>query len=171
MTDFIQLAHDRYSCRKLSDRPVEVEKIDRALEAAIVAPTAVNRQPWHAWLITDPDIVARLDAVTPFTFGARQLVLFGAKADDAWERSYDGRNFADVDVTIAATHFMLEIADEGLGTTWVGKFDAPAMKELLPQTADYDLVALFPIGYPADDAEPSPRHFQRKPESDLVDRL
>ena len=61
--------------------------------------------------------------------------------------------------------------DEGLGTTWVGKFDAPAMKELLPQTAGYDLVALFPIGYPAEDAEPSPRHFQRKPESDLVDRL
>ena len=150
---------------------MEVEKIDRALEAAIVAPTAVNRQPWHAWLITDPDIVAKLDAVTPFTFGARQLVLFGAKADEAWVRGYDGRNFADVDVTIAATHFMLEIADEGLGTTWVGKFDAPAMKELLPQTADYDLVALFPIGYPADDAEPSPRHFQRKPESDLVDRL
>ena len=171
MTDFIQLAHDRYSSRKLSDRPVEVEKIDRALEAAIVAPTAVNRQPWHAWLITDPDIVAKLDAVTPFTFGARQLVLFGAKADEAWVRGYDGRNFADVDVTIAATHFMLEIADEGLGTTWVGKFDAPAMKELLPQTADYDLVALFPIGYPAEDAEPSPRHFQRKPESDLVDRL
>ena len=102
MTDFVQLAHDRYSCRKLSDRPVEVEKIDRALEAAIVAPTAVNRQPWHAWLITDPDIVAKLDAVTPFTFGARQLVLFGAKADEAWVRGYDGRNFADVDVTIAA---------------------------------------------------------------------
>jgi len=171
MPEFIQLAHDRYSCRKLSDNPVEPEKIERALEAAIAAPTAVNRQPWHAWLITDADVVAKLGAVTPFTFGARQLVLFGAKADEAWVRAYDGRNFADVDVTIAATHFMLEIAAEGLGTTWVGKFDAPAMKELLPQTADYDLVALFPIGYPADDAEPSPRHFQRKAEEELVARV
>ena len=53
----------------------------------------------------------------------------------------------------------------------MGKFDAPAMKELLPQTADYDLVALFPIGYPADDAEPSPRHFQRKAEEELVARV
>ena len=171
MPEFTQLAHDRYSCRRFSDRPVEVEKIERAFEAAIAAPTAVNRQPWHAWLIADAGVVAKLDTVTPYTFGARQFVLFGAKADEAWVRAYDGRNFADVDVTIAATHFMLEIAAEGLGTTWVGKFDAPAMKELLPQTADYDLVALFPIGYPADDAEPSPRHFQRKAEEELVARV
>ena len=87
MPEFIQLAHDRYSCRKLSDNPVEPEKIERALEAAIAAPTAVNRQPWHAWLITDADVVAKLGAVTPFTFGARQLVLFGAKADEAWVRA------------------------------------------------------------------------------------
>ena len=47
MTDFQQLAHDRYSCRSFSDRPVEGEKIDALVDVALAAPTAVDRQPWR----------------------------------------------------------------------------------------------------------------------------
>ena len=48
MTDFLELARDRYSCRAFTDRPVEPEKIDALLAAAVAAPTAVDRQPWRA---------------------------------------------------------------------------------------------------------------------------
>lgn len=123
MTDFLQLAHDRYSCRAFSDRPVEDEKID--------AP------------------------------------------DEAWVRKYHDRNLADVDASIVGTHIMLVAADLGLGTTWMGRFDAPAVKEAFPQTAGYDLVALFPLEYPAEGEAggPSPRHAERRAADELVSRL
>ncbi len=52
---------------------------------------------------------------------------------------------------------MLQITDLGLATTWVGHFDAPALKQMYPEMADYNLIALFPIGYAAEDATPLPK--------------
>lgn len=86
-------------------------------------------------------------------------------------RPFDKKNFADVDASIAATHIMLAIEDLGLGTTWVAHFDAPKLKELFPEMADYELVAIFPVGYPAEDAAPSPRHTERVGAAALSDRL
>lgn len=171
MSDFLSLARERYSCRAFSDRPVEAETVDAVLEAAVLAPTAVDRQPWHAWVVSDPDAVARLSACTRFHFDAKVIIMLGAAPEEAWVRKYDGRNFADVDATIVGTHMMLAIHDLGLGTTWVGHFDAPAVKEAFPETEPYDLVALFPIGYPADGDEPAPKHFERKPVDELVTRI
>ena len=171
MTDFLTLARDRYSCRAFSDKPVEAEKIQALLDAAAAAPTAVDKQPWHAWVVEAPEAVARLAACTRFHFDARVIVAVGAKADEAWVRKYDGRNFADVDASIVATHIMLAAHDLGLGTTWVGHFDAPAVKEAFPEMADYDLIALFPLGYPAEGDEPSPKHLERKPMDELVTRI
>ena len=171
MSDFLSLAQSRYSCRKLSDRPVEPEKIEQILAAAACAPTAVNKQPWHAWVVSDPEAVARINETTRFGFGAKVIIVVGAAAGEAWVRKFDGRNFADVDASIVATQIMLEVQDLGLGTTWVGHFDEPALKAAFPQMADYDLIAMFPIGYPADDVEPGPMHAVRKPLADLVDRI
>ena len=168
MTDFLQLAHDRYSVRAFSDRPVEAEKIKALVDAAVAAPTAVNKQPWHLWVVESPEAVERLSGLTRFSFGARVILMLGARADEAWVRKYDGRNFADVDASIVGTHIMLAAHDLGLGTTWVGHFDAPAVHEAFSETEGYDLVALFPIGYPADDASPAEHHFSRKPASELV---
>lgn len=148
MTDFLELARSRYSCRSFSERPVEAEKLDALVEAAVAAPTAVDRQPWHLWVVESPDAVARLSALTRFGFGARVILVLGARADEAWVRKYDGRNFADVDASIVGTHIMLAAHDLGLGTTWVGHFDAPAVQEAFPETAGYDLVALSPWGTP-----------------------
>lgn len=171
MTDFLQLAHERYSCRAFSDRPVEPEKIGKVLEAAVAAPTAVDRQPWHAWVIESSEALAKVRGLTRFHFDAPVVIALGAAPDEAWVRKYDGRNFADVDASIVGTHVMLAVHDLGLGTTWVGHFDAPAMKEAFPEMADYDLVALFPIGYPAADAAPAARHLERKDVAELVGRL
>ena len=66
---------------------------------------------------------------------------------------------------------MMEIEDLGLATTWVGHFDAPKFKELFPQCADYDLVAIFPVGYADESAKPAGLHFKRKEISELVDKL
>ena len=66
---------------------------------------------------------------------------------------------------------MMEVQDLGLGTVWVGHFDAQGLKRAYPQMKDLDLLAVFPIGYPSADAEPSDMHAQRKPVSEMVEEL
>ena len=168
MTDFLQLARDRYSCRAFSDAPVEAEKVQALVDAAVAAPTAVDKQPWHLWVVESPEAVERISALTRFSFGAKVIFVLGAAADEAWVRKYDGRNFADVDASIVGTHIMLAAHDLGLGTTWVGHFNAPAVKEAFPEMAPYDLVALFPLGYPAKEGGPSAGHLARKSADELV---
>ena len=168
---FLDLAKKRYSCRKLSAQPVEEEKLQKILEAGNLAPTAHNNQPLHIWLLESAEAMEKVSQTTSFIFGAPVAFVVGSKADDAWVRPFDKKNFADVDASIAATHMMLAIEDLGLGTTWVAHFDAPKLKEFFPEMADYELVAIFPVGYPAEDAAPSLRHAERVGVEKLADRL
>lgn len=168
--EFFELAKERYSCRKFSDKPVEDEKLNKILEAGIAAPTAKNAQPVKIWVIRSEDALANVKASTPFKWmdNASAVLVVGGTSEGAFVRPSDNRNFEDVDASIVATHIMLAIHDLGLGSTWVGFFDVPKLKEFFPDMKDYDLVAMFPIGYPADDAEPSERHSVRKEKSELV---
>ena len=106
--------------------------------------------------------------VCNYTFGADTFLVVGYKEAEGWVRSFDQRNFADIDAGIIATHMMLEIEDLGLSTTWVGYFDAPRLQSLYPEMKEYHLIALFPIGYAAEDAAPSDRHFKRKKTEEIV---
>jgi len=173
MTDFLTLATERYSVRRISSRPVEREKLDRLLAAALAAPTAVNLQPVKLWVFQTPEALEKLYTTMPFKFVryAPLLVLVGAAKDEGWVRDSDGRPFADVDAAIVATHLILEAHDLGLGTTWIGHFDAPLVKELFPETGKYDLIGMFPIGYPAENAEPGPLHGKRKALGEIVSFL
>lgn len=168
--DFLELAKARYSCRKLTNKPIEPEKIQRILEAAIAAPTAKNVQPYKIWKITSDEALAKvLQAVKfPFVKDAALVMAVGVKAEGAFVRPSDKMNYAQVDGSIVATHLMLAVAAEGLGTTWVGMFDAPKLQELIPEMQGYELIALFPIGYPAADAAPSNRHEERRALSEAV---
>ena len=166
--NFLELAKARFSCRKMSDKPVEEEKLNQIIEAGIVAPTAKNNQPYKIWVIKSKEAMEKLKQATNFTFGANVVLAVGGKKSDAFVRPSDNENFAIVDATIVATHLMLAVQDSGLATTWVGMFDAPKLKELFPEMQDYELVALFPIGYAASDAAPSPRHGQRRQKEEAV---
>ncbi|MBQ3092271.1 MAG: nitroreductase family protein [Clostridia bacterium] len=166
--DFLQLSHDRYSVRKFKDTPVEQEKIDKIIEAAMTAPTACNWQPFKVWVIQSPEAVAKVYETTPYTFGTKLFFVIGGDPKTAWTRKYDQKGFADVDATIVATQMMLEIHDLGLGTTWVGSFDEPKLKAAFPEMEGYELIAMFPTGYPADDAEPSKLHAVSKAKEELV---
>ena len=154
---YSELVKSRYSCRKFSDKPVEDEKLNAILQAGISAPTAKNVQPVKIWVIKSPDSLAKIKSCNPFVWMKNVPVVLavGGTTEGAFVRPSDNRNFEDVDATIVATHMMLAVEAEGLGTTWIG------MK-------DYDLVALFPIGYPADDAMPSDRHYLRKSMAEIV---
>ena len=171
MTDFLQLARDRYSCRAFSDAPVEAEKIQALVDAAVAAPTAVDKQPWHLWVVESPEAVERISALTRFNFGAKVILALGAAADEAWVRKYDGRNFADVDASIVGTHIMLAAHDLGLGTTYVGMFEPEKLHAAFPEMAGLVPIALLPLGYPAEGAHPARLHGDRKPLEELVKYL
>ena len=171
--DFKKLAEKRYSCRKFTDKKVEPELIKKIIETANAAPTAVNKQPVKIFNMTSKKAKEAMAKVTKFTFGADTFLVVGYKEADGWVRPFDNRPFADVDGSIVATHIMMEIKDLGLDTTWVGFFDAPLLKELCPELKEYELIAIFPIGY-AEDSEagaPSPRHTVRKDIKDIYTEL
>lgn len=171
--EFLEFAKDRYSCRKFSDRKVEDDKIEKIIEAANVAPTATNAQPIHLWVIQSEEGIRKINQVTSCGFGATTVIVVGGKLDEAWVREEDGKNFADVDASIIGTHIMLEVHDLGLGTTWVGRIDVPKIYQLFPQMEGYDIVGLFPIGYPSEDngGKPSAMHTQRKPKENIASIL
>lgn len=169
--DFLELARARYSCRKLTNGTVSAEKLERIVEAARVAPTAKNLQPYRLFLLESPEAVAKVHEITPCIFGANCFLMVAAVPGEAWVREFDQKNFATVDASIVATHIMLAIEAEGLGTTWVGYFDAPRAKELFPAMAPYELIALFPIGEKAAEAHPAHLHEKRKPTADFLERF
>lgn len=171
--NFLELVHARYSCRKFSNKPVSDETLNAILEAGIYAPTAKNVQPVKLWLIKSPEALDKIRSCTPFPWmqNAQAVIAVGGTATGAFVRPSDNRNFGDVDASIVATHIMLAIHALGLGSTWVGYFDSVKAMELFPEMTGWDLVGLFPVGWPADDAEPSDRHSLRKSADEIVSVL
>ena len=147
--EFDQLLKERYSVRKFSNQKVEKEKIDKILEAARIAPTAVNYQPQRILVVEDPDNLAKLKECT------------------RWKDMHN-RECGEVDVSIVATYMMLKLFDLGLGSTYVDSFD---YKELIKQfniPENYVPVMILPIGYPREDCVPGPMHDKRKPLNAIV---
>lgn len=170
---FLDLAKERYSCRKFTDQKVSDAQIEQILEAAQSAPTATNAQAFHIWVVKDPKSIEKVNQTTKCGFGAQTMLILGADNANAWNREYDNHNFADIDAGIIGTHILLEIQALGLGTTWVGKIDPTILAELFPETKDYTIAGLFPIGYPSPEVagQPSKNHTTRKPLSETVSEL
>jgi nitroreductase len=170
MGTFLELAHDRYSVRKISSRPVEEEKIEKIIEAGIVAPTATNAQPIRIFVLKSQEAKELLMKATSFPFvkSAPVNIVVGSCEGEAWVRPFDGKNYADVDASIVATHIMMEIHDLGLGSTWCGFFDPEKMKEEFPEMKGCELIALFPVGYPEEDSVPARKHTEYRDREELV---
>ena len=164
--EFSELIAQRYSVRAYRPVPVEDEKLQQVLEAARVAPTAANRQPFQIIVIHTEGRKEELKRIyKPDWFVEPPLVICACGlADGAWTRRRDGKSYVDVDVAIAMDHLILAAANLGLGTCWIGAFDPDAAREVLGLPDDVEPIAFTPLGYPAD--QPGPK--RRKPLSDLV---
>lgn len=156
--DFKELAKERFSCRKFKNNKVEQEKIDIILNSAMLAPTAVNKQPQRILVLTDENRLKSLKEFTRYDFDAPLCFVICAETDKAWVRKYDGKNSAEIDAAIVTTHMMMQAQDLGLGTTWVMSFDPKKGREILNIPENLEIVALLPTGYPADDAPINPLH-------------
>lgn len=159
--DFFTLAQERFSHRSFSERPVEKEKLDLILEAGRLAPTAGNYQPQRILVIESAEAIAKLKQCTPCHYNAMLVLLICY--ENISKNPFNGKAIGEVDASIVTTHMMLEATDLGLGSVWVGYFNPEQIRTAFNLPDNYIPVALLPIGYPAEDATPSPMHTSRYP--------
>ena len=169
--DFEKLSAERYSLRKFDTRPVEQEKLNLILEAGRNAPTAHNNQPQRIFVLQSQEALEKADACMDCHFHAPVVIGVGYDPKESWHREHDGKDHGEIDAAIAVTQMMLQAADLGLGTTYVGMFDPEKLTAAFPEMAGVQLTALLPLGYPAEGAHPAKLHAQREPMEKLVKYL
>ena len=167
MKDFLELCNARYSVRTFAERAVEKEKIERCLEAARLAPSAGNGQPWRFIVFDDPTRKQELcKAVFTGVYKASErlghapvMVVLVAKlrfVTDVLGRAVQGTPWHLIDCGIAGEHFALAAAEQGLGACWIGWYDLKGLLKFLGlRGKGYVPIALFALGYPPD-GHPAP---------------
>jgi nitroreductase len=161
----LEVIQKRYSVRAYTSDPVEEDKLHQVLEAGRLAPTACNLQPFRVLVIPTAGHQAELSRIYPKPwFSDAPLVLaVCVQSSLGWVRR-DGKNYSEVDATIAMDHMILAAASLGLGTCWIAAFHPEATIEVLQLSEDLVPLAFTPLGYPAD----RPRDKKRKPLEELV---
>lgn len=165
--EFSKVLQDRRSIRKYRSDAVPEEKLTRILDAARMAPTAANRQPFHLIVVKNPRKYLSDRVRQTWVLDAPVVVIAFCDREKAWVRQWDSQDFSLVDTAIAMDHLILAATAEGLGTCWVAASDPAKLEELLSTEFQMKFVALTPIGYP--DAEPAEK--SRKNLSELISIL
>jgi len=155
---FIELANLRQSVRRYSDKLIEPEKIERCIEAARIAPSACNAQPWKYIVIDNPEIKdkvanATFDKLMSFNkFVPQAPVIIALIAERPNFNSQIGgwlknKEFNLIDIGISAEHFCLQAAEEGLGTCMLGWFSESKVTKILEIPKNKRAVLLISVGY------------------------
>lgn len=160
--DFQELSAARYSLRKFDPRPVEQEKLDLILEAGRNAPTAHNLQPQRFFVLQTAAALEKADACMGCHFHPPVMIAVGYDPSVSWHREHDGKDHGEIDAAIAVTQMMLQAADLGLGTTYVGMFEPERLQAAFPEMAGLRMMAMLPLGYPAETAHPAKLHALRE---------
>jgi nitroreductase len=140
--DFTKVIETRRSVRAYADKAIPDEVLHRVLEAARLAPSANNSQPWRFIVVKDGATRAQIAKAANDQLSVTQapvVIVCCGKHSDA-------RN-----VGIAIEHLALAARNEGLGTCWIGWFDEQPVKKLVGVPAEQDIIILLPMGYPASD--------------------
>lgn len=163
--EFTKLIRSRYSVRAYKPDPVEDDKLQKVLEAARLAPTAANRQPFQIIVAHTTGREAELEQVyhREWFLQAPLVLLICGLSKEAWVRR-DGKCYQDADAAIVMTHIILAAAEQDLGTCIVAAFDPLAAREVFGLPGDVEPLLLTPLGYPND--LPLPK--ERKQLADLV---
>lgn len=142
----------RISVRKFQDRPVEREKTEAILRAAMQAPSAANQQPWEFYVVTDQEKKRLLSQSHPYAqpaAGAPAVIV------SVYQKDCRLPDFAQIDLSIAMENLWLETDAQGLGGVWLGV--APweermkAVETILNVPDRLRAFAIFPYGYPAEE--------------------
>ncbi|MEE8341788.1 MAG: nitroreductase family protein [Candidatus Neomarinimicrobiota bacterium] len=160
--DFSELIKIRQSVRNYSDKAVEKEKIEKCLEAARLAPSASNSQPWKYIVVDEEELKnkvaeATFDKVVKFNKFALEapviivIVMEKPKLITQIGGEIKKREFPLIDIGITAEHFCLQAAELDLGTCMIGWFNQTRIQKLLNIPMNKTIGLLITLGYPPAD--------------------
>jgi nitroreductase len=164
--EYSELIAARYSVRAYLPDRVEDEKLQSILEAARLAPTAANRQPFQLVVMHTAGRKEEIGRIyhRPWFVQAPLVIAVCAISSQAWVRESDRFNARLIDAAIVADHLILAATNLGLGTCWIAAFNVEAARSVLCLPPEAEPVIFTPLGYPADTAGPK----TRKPLADVV---
>lgn len=155
--------YHRVSIRRFQDKPIEREKTEAILRAAMQAPSAANQQPWEFYVVTNQEKIAALARSNP---NAQPALNAPAVIVAAYQKDCFLPQYAEIDLSIAMENLWLETDAQGLGGVWLGV--APleermrAVEEILSIPDTLRAFALFPYGYPAEQRKQQDRYDERR---------
>ena len=145
MKNMLALSQERFSARKFTSEAVSQEDMDYIMECVRLAPSAVNRQPWH-WLIVRSD-----------------------EAKEKLQECYDREWFKTAPMYIVGMKNVNEAATErGLGTCWVCNYDTDKMQQFFPREG-FEAVVIIPLGHIAEDCPHAEK--KRKEMNEIVEEI
>ncbi len=148
--DFYDTIKGRYSIRKFKPDVVPMDVIKRVLDAARLAPTWANMQGVRYVVIPSKGQVEKVADAIGQRWCKHAPMFIAAVSDAKWSGSKNNMSYFMLDVGIAFEHLVLAATAEGLGTCWIGAFDEERLKEVLDVKGSNRVVALTPLGYPAE---------------------
>ncbi|MBS3782109.1 MAG: nitroreductase family protein [Candidatus Thermoplasmatota archaeon] len=145
--DVFEAVKERGSIRKYKGEPIEQEDMEKMVEAARLAPSAKNLQPWKLVVVQDPEVLKEL---VPICQGQRFVEGAGAFVIGM----IDGSKWSEVDLSIAMDHLSLEAVELGYGTCWIGAFDKEGLERKFGLSDGYEPLVCMTVGVPAEKPRP-----------------
>jgi len=177
MNDLIELMSARHSCRKYSDAPVEDKKIVECINAARLAPSAMNAQAWHFYVANEPEKSkgvaeqTQVGGMNQWTSGCPAFIVVAQTSGNVVANiasSATRKDFRQIDIGLATMALTLEAEQQGLGTCIVGLFDEEKLKKTFRIPSNIKIMLVIAIGYPAETEVPQKR---RKELDEIVSYL
>jgi len=148
----------RRSIRNFQNQPIERDKIYLCLEAARLAPSACNTQPWRFVIVDDKELKDKLCSeafsgiysMCSFAKTASVIVVVISEKQKFLTKvggAIRGTQFYLIDIGIACEHFILQATELGLGTCWIGWFDENKVKKVLAVPKEKKVISLIAVGY------------------------
>ncbi len=158
---FLELVKKRSSVRKYAAAPVPREVIAKCLEAARLAPSACNSQPWDFIVVDDPALKKKLAeaafsgiySMNSFACNAPAFVVVTSSKSGGFAMLggfFRNIRYSLIDIGIACEHFILQAAEDGVGTCWLGWFNERAVKKTLGISRNKKAEIIISMGYPED---------------------
>lgn len=165
----------RTSVRDYEARPVEKEKIEKMLRAAMAAPTAMNKQPWHFVVVDQRNVLDALAGANPYAKMLKKAplaIVVCGNTDKMIEGG--GRDFWIQDASAATENLLLAAHAMGLGAVWTGAYPSEerciSISKVLSLSDNLIPLNMIVVGYPAEHPQPKQK-FKEENISYNVDRL
>ncbi len=166
--EFLKLAEKRRSVRRYLSKTIPRDVLSRCLEAARLAPSACNSQPWY-FIVVDDEVLKNKVAQAAFS-GIYSMNSFAKRAPVLVIVLYEkvgffpaaggflqGIRFNLVDLGIACEHFVLQAQEDGVGTCWLGLFNERAVRKIIGIPGNKKIAMIISMGYP-EDSEIKPKN-------------